>query len=129
MSIMSDANLHAVCGNDRPAKKALEADCDMPCTGDEEQPCGAGNRLTVFTSDLSAPAVAGWKYSGCYKDSVAERVLTGDFYADGDGMTHEDCIEFCVKGSFRYAGVEYGAECCKLLLKSIRFAIMIVQGN
>ena len=118
----SDPNDHAnnsamltitVCGNNRPATKADDEDCDMPCTGDDEQPCGSANRLTVYTSDLMAPAAAGWQYSGCYADSTAKRVLTVDYYADAEDMTPETCIEFCEDGKFKYAGVEYGAECCK----------------
>lgn len=85
----------------------------MPCTGDAEQPCGAGNRLTVYTSDIMAPAVGGWQYSGCYADSPAKRVLTGDAYVSGTEMTPETCIDFCDDGGFKYAGIEYGAECCE----------------
>ncbi len=86
----------------------------MPCSGDDEQPCGGGNRISVYTSDLMAPAVKGWKYSGCYADpDVANRVLAGDYYADAANMTWESCIEFCAESNFRYAGVEYGVECCK----------------
>lgn len=85
----------------------------MACTGDEDQPCGGSNRLNVYTSDVMAPAVADWKYSGCYEDSVAKRVLTGDYHADPAEMTPEVCIDYCKNGDFKYAGVEYGAECCK----------------
>ncbi|KAJ4172166.1 hypothetical protein NW754_002354 [Fusarium falciforme] len=38
------------CGNTRPTNQAAEADCSMPCSGDSSQPCGAGDRLTVFAS-------------------------------------------------------------------------------
>lgn len=92
----------------------------MPCSGDAEQPCGAGNRLTVYTSDLMAPAVAGWKYSGCYADTVEDRVLTGAFYADPESMTHESCIEFCADNEYRFAGVEYGVECCEYSIETVR---------
>lgn len=95
-----------------PTTKVVDSDCNMPCSGDGNQPCGAGNRLTVFTSNLNAPLVAGWTYSGCYEDSVAKRVLTGDYYADNVGMTHETCINYCKAGGFKYTGVEYSAECC-----------------
>ncbi|KAM6513609.1 hypothetical protein FALCPG4_015994 [Fusarium falciforme] len=99
------------CGDTVPTTKVAGSDCDMPCSGDADQPCGAGNRLTVFTGNLNAPVVAGWSYSGCYRDSVVNRVLTGDYYADTDGMTHETCINHCKAGGFKYAGVEYSAEC------------------
>lgn len=89
----------------------------MPCSGDSEQPCGAGNRITVYTSDLMAPAVPGWKYSGCFADSAAAPVLTGDDYSSTTNMTWENCIEFCVDGNFRYAGIGDGSDCCMYPIK------------
>ncbi|KAF7543009.1 hypothetical protein G7Z17_g11090 [Cylindrodendrum hubeiense] len=99
------------CGQTVPTTLVDDSDCSMACSGDATQPCGASDRLTVFTDDLTAPLVADWSYSGCYQDSSASRVLNGDYYADAEDMTHETCISFCEAGDFKYAGVEYSAEC------------------
>lgn len=37
--------------------QASELDCNMPCTGNSDELCGAGGRLNVFTNGDSAPTV------------------------------------------------------------------------
>lgn len=42
----------------------------MPCSGDADQPCGAGDRLTVFKGPAVPapevpPSIKGWTYLGC----------------------------------------------------------------
>ncbi|KAI4603909.1 hypothetical protein KJ359_000030 [Pestalotiopsis sp. 9143b] len=60
------------CGEkvDEAATKADDAECSMACAGDATQPCGAGNRLSVFTGAVSEPVppapIDGWAYEGCY---------------------------------------------------------------
>jgi hypothetical protein len=47
-----------------------------------------------------------------YSDSVAARVLSGSAY-NSDTQTEEACASYCGTKGFKYAGVEYGVECCK----------------
>lgn len=48
-------------------------DCSFPCTGDHNEVCGAGNRLSMYSSGLAAPSppeivpsVGSWQSLGCY---------------------------------------------------------------
>jgi len=94
------------------------ADCNMPCSGNSSQTCGAGNRITVFTADdggssgPSNPEVAGYAYKGCYVDDVGNRILGGKFWGDA-GMTVEKCKGFCTEtgNGTRYFGTEFSSEC------------------
>lgn len=47
-----------------------------------------------------------------YSDSVAARVLSGSAY-NSNTQTEEACASYCGTKGFKYAGVEYGVECCK----------------
>jgi len=47
------------------------------------------------------------------RDNVAARTLTSAGYTDTTNMTVENCVNFCNKQNFIYAGAEFGQECCK----------------
>jgi len=54
-------------------------------------------------------SVGAYTVQGCYVDLVAARVLNGYMFADGTGMTVQECVGTCQgKGCklflFRYAG-------------------------
>ncbi|CAI6334186.1 unnamed protein product [Periconia digitata] len=89
------------------------SDCSMPCTGDPKSYCGAGNRLTVFKNKTpirapTNPPIEGYKYKGCYTDSVNKRTLSEHIYFDA-AMTVDKCAAQCT--SYKYFGTEYGGEC------------------
>ena len=48
------------CGNtlDSTAAAAPTGDCNMGCSGNATEACGAGNRLTVFSNPNVKPAVS-----------------------------------------------------------------------
>lgn len=101
------------------ATKQPESDCNFACTGDSTEPCGAGDRLSVFTTTAAAtgpgvnPGPAGWASLGCYNDNIPGRILayrTG--VAAGDSlMSVLQCTAACKAAGFSYAGVEYSSEC------------------
>jgi hypothetical protein len=57
------------------ALAANQGDCDMPCSGDSAEDCGAGSRMTLYSigtpAVYQAPAIqttglpANWVYKGC----------------------------------------------------------------
>ncbi|KAF5007753.1 hypothetical protein FDECE_5925 [Fusarium decemcellulare] len=127
------------CGNKRPATEADEADCNMPCSGDSDQPCGAGDRLTVFASSAAteSPTTAvgsatssvaetgsateeplpgatglpdGWEYGGCYIDPPG-RAMSAAPGGPSSSMTPQKCIATCIENGFTIAGLEYSEEC------------------
>lgn len=113
------------CGNslDSTSTSALLVDCNMPCSGDSTQYCGAGNRIELYsttatrTSSSTASATATLahisavgKYSlvGCQTEATNGRALQATSTA-ADDMTLEKCATFC--SGYTYFGTEYGREC------------------
>ena len=91
-------------------------DCTMACTGDSTEPCGAGDRLSVFTNGGKGPQTnpgpAGWSSMGCYSDSVSSRSLSNGVAHDQSAqMTVELCTSACQSAGYSLAGVEYAGEC------------------
>lgn len=94
----------------------------MPCSGDANQACGAGNRLNVFqlagatvpAPPATNPGFGRWTSLGCYTDSAAGRTLENIGIIPGGpaAMTVSLCAASCQDGNFRYSGVEYSGECC-----------------
>ncbi|KAF0320781.1 WSC domain-containing protein [Colletotrichum asianum] len=99
-----------------PAERRPETDCNMVCSGDSTEYCGAGNRLTVFSNGGTSPAVnpgpSGWTSLGCYTDS-GTRTLSYRAGVSGGGsaMSVLQCTTACTAVGFAFAGVEYGTEC------------------
>lgn len=53
--------------------ETTSTDCSFPCTGDANEVCGAGNRLSMYHSGRTAPpppevvpSVGSWVSQGCY---------------------------------------------------------------
>jgi hypothetical protein len=88
------------------------SDCNMPCSGNSQEKCGAGNRMSTYKNlDFVAPvspSIAGYNYLGCYSEGSAGRALI-DSATASDAMTVQACATFC--NGATYFGVEYGAEC------------------
>ncbi|KAK0736199.1 WSC domain-containing protein [Apiosordaria backusii] len=103
------------CGSNAPTDPAPASECNMPCSGNPDETCGAGMRLNVYEFDGSCdeepPAdISGYEYKGCYTDNVPQRVLGGITVTQQD-MTLEKCAATCGAGGYSFFGVEYGAEC------------------
>ncbi|RYP50690.1 hypothetical protein DL768_003834 [Monosporascus sp. mg162] len=94
------------------------AECNMVCSGDDTQYCGAGNRIELYSSTAAQPTptavlapkptVSAYVRVGCYEEIPHGRALTGAAYAD-DAMTLEMCASRC--DAFHYWGAQYGREC------------------
>ncbi|RYP77038.1 hypothetical protein DL771_001328 [Monosporascus sp. 5C6A] len=108
------------CGDSLAATSgdAALAECNMVCSGDDTQYCGAGNRIELYASTATRPTptatlapkptVSAYVRVGCYEEVPHGRALTGAAYADG-AMTLEMCASRC--DAFHYWGTEYGREC------------------
>ena len=115
------------CGNTLAAGSAAApaADCNKACSGDATQACGGGNRLTLFnnanakppTAPVTNPGPAGWTSKGCYSEGANGRTLQNGVATTGGSaaLTVALCTTACKNGNYKYAGVEYGGECCKSL--------------
>ncbi|KAF1360847.1 heme peroxidase, partial [Lizonia empirigonia] len=102
------------CGNVQNAASvsASASDCNMPCSGDSTQTCGAGQRLSLYKtvgwSPPANPAVDGYDYLGCYSEATPNRALS-DSSTQSDSMTVQMCAASC-QGSV-FFGLEFGREC------------------
>ncbi|KAL0943138.1 WSC domain-containing protein [Colletotrichum truncatum] len=96
------------------ATQQADADCNMACPGDNAQPCGGNNRLTLYESTASGATIAGgssgYHYLGCFTDNPGARTLNVPMTIDG-GVTAANCLAACSKNNYLYAGVEYSSEC------------------
>ncbi|KAK0449009.1 uncharacterized protein EV420DRAFT_787296 [Desarmillaria tabescens] len=104
------------------ATLAAESDCSMSCTGNSTEACGAGNRLSVYstTENITALPVAvalvdnlpgQWTYQGCYTDEVVgTRTLPWqNIWSTNNSV--EACLTQCSDFGYTAAGLEYGDEC------------------
>jgi hypothetical protein len=89
------------------------ADCNVPCSGDASEYCGASNRLNLYYSNMTAGpsqpiTVGNYSWYGCQTEGTGIRALASKTLVEDD-MSLDICAIFC-KG-FTYFGTEYGAEC------------------
>ncbi|KAI0196357.1 copper radical oxidase [Astrocystis sublimbata] len=102
------------------ANKTQDADCNMACSGDASQDCGAGNRLSVYsntTLTVFKPPIAlteglpgSWEYYGCVVDAIDNRVLPY-MSENQQNATIEACISGCSEFGYNAGGIEYGYQC------------------
>ncbi|KAJ4315651.1 hypothetical protein N0V94_005848 [Neodidymelliopsis sp. IMI 364377] len=116
------------CGNTVPTVSAPASECNMACSGNDDELCGGGMRLNAYkidpvsatasstaapqptVSSASTTTISGYEYKGCYTDNVPQRVLAGKS-SSNDAMTLEMCAAFCKVGGYSWFGVEYNFEC------------------
>ncbi|KAI1754591.1 hypothetical protein F4782DRAFT_37229 [Xylaria castorea] len=92
-------------------------ECNIVCSGDETEYCGAGDRLELYVTTAPIPTPTGtlaikptvtpYLRIGCYEE-LPSRALTGGVFPS-DEMTLELCASNC--GGFTYFAAEYGREC------------------
>ncbi|KAI1636402.1 hypothetical protein F4809DRAFT_384331 [Biscogniauxia mediterranea] len=107
------------CGNSlhSSSESAILTECNMVCSGDSTEYCGASNRIELYVTTATQPTptatlapkptVSSYVRIGCYNE-VAGRTLNEAAYAD-DAMTLELCASNCA--SYTYWATEYGREC------------------
>ncbi|KAJ8514555.1 hypothetical protein ONZ45_g7912 [Pleurotus djamor] len=69
----------------RPGAPTDASECNMPCSGNEEETCGAPDRINIYKTDAPGPINA--------------------------GVSIEKCIATCLNNGFTYAGMEFTNEC------------------
>ena len=86
--------------------KEADADCNMACSGDSAEVCGAGNRLTVFSTEaapIANPGPDGWAFLGCYSDSTGARTLRyRESVSSDSGLSVAQCTATCRVGYILY---------------------------
>ncbi|KAH8205437.1 hypothetical protein TruAng_000343 [Truncatella angustata] len=106
------------CGEkvDEAATKVSDTDCSVACAGDATQPCGAGNRLSVFSGAVSEPIppapIDGWAYEGCFSDGPGRTLTYGaqvpggsaTIYSNGGAQVDNGCSMVCNGNSSEVCG-------------------------
>ncbi len=111
------------CGNfiQNGGVKSLDADCSTTCSGNANEKCGAGGRLTIFSKGTPQvyagpePQTGGlngsWTYQGCVEDNINQkRTFFWQLFFPGV-MTANMCLSKCAEFGYAAAGLEYGEEC------------------
>lgn len=116
----TEYSVECYCGSSLATAAALvaDSDCSMACSGNSGEPCGGGNRLTLFhttaiTGPQVNPGVNDYSYLGCYAEGTTGRALTHGAGVPAAEMTVAKCTAACHAANFILAGVEYGGECCR----------------
>ncbi|KAF7933528.1 uncharacterized protein EAE98_003237 [Botrytis deweyae] len=96
------------------------ADCNMPCSGNSSEICGAGNRLSVYSFgsvQTSQPATVqqrdlpgDWNYKGCLEDNIGG-IRTFPYQMITSNNTATNCLSQCQAFGYNAAGLEYGSQC------------------
>ena len=92
----------------------------MPCGGNKNEICGAGNRLSVYSNGtitvLPVPVAqntslpGSWAYQGCYSEGSGVRALPYQIIQPQNNSA-ANCISQCSAFGYMYGGMEYGEEC------------------
>jgi hypothetical protein len=121
------------CGNsfNTGSVAAPATECSMTCMGAPNQFCGAGNRLSVYARDGTAPPTstltqaapsttspapvvtgvpAGWTYQGCWVDGKQGRILPHQV-VDPANNSPAVCANACAALGYSISGTEYGVQC------------------
>lgn len=104
---------------------ALDTDCKYLCPGNNKLYCGAGWRLSVYKTTLSASSATSKilaahndalgqliQYVGCYVDNINSRTFpTQIMTIPNSQMSPDTCQAACNRRGLPYGGLEYGVEC------------------
>ncbi|KAL2165179.1 hypothetical protein VTH06DRAFT_475 [Thermothelomyces fergusii] len=111
----TEFSVECFCGNILASgtEKLADSECNMPCSGDAGEPCGAGAKLSLFySSAVTGPSqpesIGDYDWYGCQTEATGTRALSAAAF-DSDNMTLEACQAYC--SAFTYFGVEYSREC------------------
>ncbi|KAB8295124.1 hypothetical protein EYC80_007056 [Monilinia laxa] len=131
------------CGNYIENMGALAlspADCDMACSGNGNETCGAGNRLSVYSFGsvkIAPPASVqkrdlpgDWNYHGCLEDNIGGS-RTFPYQIISANNTATNCLSQCQTFGYNAAGLEYGSQCFCGDLENIKTtgASLISESN
>ncbi|KAF8197751.1 copper radical oxidase [Mycena galopus ATCC 62051] len=112
------------CGNELidGATPAAESDCNLGCGGNLTQACGAGNRLSVYSTTpnitiLPVPvpqnsSIPGsWSYQGCLAEASGARVFPWKIDSFTTNNSATTCLSQCAAFGYTAGGMEYGFQC------------------
>ncbi|KAJ3137220.1 hypothetical protein HK101_003899, partial [Irineochytrium annulatum] len=120
------------CGNkllNTTSGAAPASDCNMSCSGNQAEICGAASRLSLYVRSSTPPSTstgtnpaspsstatsnptppAGWVYRGCYSDPSGGPRTFNQLW--GNTYTTASCLTKGASAGQTLCGLEYGSEC------------------
>ncbi|KAF7334608.1 hypothetical protein MVEN_02290900 [Mycena venus] len=111
------------CGNELidGATPAPESDCNQGCGGNSTQACGAGNRLSIYSTTQNITVLptpipqnssipGSWSYQGCLAEANGTRVFPWEI-DNTDTNSATACLSQCAAFGYTAGGMEYGYQC------------------
>ena len=116
------------CGNDLQNGAVIspnQADCNMPCSGNGSEICGAGDRLTIYSSLSTIPVYqppsikttglpGSWTWVGCFANNVNNTDATLYAWISNTNQSVETCLNLCHSYGYQSAALQYDTYCRKL---------------
>ncbi|KAJ6479629.1 hypothetical protein C8R45DRAFT_1076519 [Mycena sanguinolenta] len=115
--------IQCFCGNELidGATPAPESDCNLGCGGNLTQACGAGNRLSIYSTSpnitiLPVPvpqnsSIPGfWSYQGCLAEVEGGRVFPWEIDNTNNNSAIA-CLSQCAAFGYTAGGMEFGFQC------------------
>jgi hypothetical protein len=94
--------------------------CNMPCSGNSGEMCGAGNIVSIYSNGTMTPYKAAttqttglpgsWKYKGCLSDA-AGGTRSLPYLATYSNNSNTYCLSLCQQYGYNAGGTEYGEQC------------------
>lgn len=96
---------------------------------EESNTCASNASITAGTGYSTDVSNLGWSYIGCGSDDTSTRTFNGASWFSNN-MTVQNCVNYCYKKGYTYAGMEYSSQCfCDNTLPSDRAPVAGVLGN
>jgi Glyoxal oxidase N-terminus/WSC domain len=102
------------------AAKTTESKCNMPCGGNANENCGAGNIISIYSKGdvqvyqppqpQKTDLPGSWKYVGCLMDDAEGRTFPYQLILSNNN-TAKNCLSQCQAFGYGAAGMEYSDEC------------------
>ncbi|KAJ6565672.1 copper radical oxidase [Mycena sp. CBHHK59/15] len=111
------------CGNEliEGATPAAASDCNMACGGNSTQACGAGNRLSLYSTTINITILpvpvpqnssipGSWSYQGCLAEVPGARVFPWEI-DNFNNNSAPACLDQCAAFGYTAGGMEFGFQC------------------
>ncbi|GAB7342552.1 hypothetical protein MBLNU457_g0730t1 [Dothideomycetes sp. NU457] len=90
--------------------------CNYRCNGDFSNVCGGSGTISVYKNPayvpmVLTPKVGKYASKGCLTDPGTNGRALAAAMTSSNNMTVANCVDFCQKGKYKYAGLEYASQC------------------